>query len=423
MGASPATFGFAFRGARIVPAVIDSLAFHYGLGSIPGHRLLFGGCSAGAIGAMNNLDAVAAQAASLPFPVETKGFLDAAALVNILPAAWPWSNDLIPLQTLVYWLVSNVQPTFPASCTALYSGVESWKCLWSSFRLPLLSTPYFTNAVQYDDFLIQYETNNLAPHDAPQTAFVDSFQTAYLALIKDLPAGTGVFSPTCLVHCLSGQATYSNFQILDSDAGSNVSMADALDAWYFGNQTVSVVSKCEGWKCTEQCGVVGWGASIPCNIGITQDCVSVALPGSLPDEPAPATEDAPQVVPGDSLPPAPPGVPSAPFAPRLAPPPAAIFLRMGPKSAAPIGGQSADISSDTFAPALSSPTSSVAAGQRKGRVQMLAGGALVAALLALGLALGGMRRSPPPLPSRVKYTHATGDVDLAVRQMPTAPRR
>ena len=178
VAASDATWGFNFRGARIAAAVITSLATSYGMGATPGQRLLFGGCSAGAIGAMNVLDAVAAQAAT--YGVSTSGFLDAAALVDIYPAAWPWSRDLIPLQTLVSWLVALVQPTFPAACTALYpaGGTTAWKCLWSSYRLPLLTTPFFTNAVQFDDFLIQYSSDNLGPHDAEQTAYMDSFQTA-----------------------------------------------------------------------------------------------------------------------------------------------------------------------------------------------------------------------------------------------------
>ena len=63
MGDSPAsnsTFGYAFRGRRIVAAVIQSLMADKGM--VAGHRMLFGGCSAGAIGAMINLDSVAAIA-------------------------------------------------------------------------------------------------------------------------------------------------------------------------------------------------------------------------------------------------------------------------------------------------------------------------------------------------------------------------
>ena len=50
----------------------------HGLGSKQGTRLLFGGCSAGAIGAMNNLESVAS---TMPGNVQTWGFVDGAALL------------------------------------------------------------------------------------------------------------------------------------------------------------------------------------------------------------------------------------------------------------------------------------------------------------------------------------------------------
>ena len=86
-GASSATYGYNFRGARIVAATITDLLQNRGMDA-PGQQLLFGGCSAGAIGAMNNLESVAGM---LPPTVTMRGFLDAAALLDIQPAGWPWS--------------------------------------------------------------------------------------------------------------------------------------------------------------------------------------------------------------------------------------------------------------------------------------------------------------------------------------------
>ena len=281
--------GFAFRGARIVRAVIDSLVADKGMGATPGQRLLFGGCSAGAIGAMSNLDSVAAQ---VPAGLQVHGFLDAAALVDIYPTGWDWSPDLVPLQTLVAELVSFISPVFPTACTALYNGDNTWKCLWSSYRLPLVQTPYFANAVQFDDFEIQYETDNLGPSTPQQLAFVDSFQPAFLALIASLPAGTGVYSPTCLVHCISGQITFSSFLV------NGVSMNDALNAWYFNATPTSVVSACQGWACTSQCGYTPQG--LPCNMGTTTSggtCIADQLPTSSPNEAAAATDNMVQELP------------------------------------------------------------------------------------------------------------------------------
>ena len=110
-GASAATFGYSFRGSRIVAAVMQDLQQSLGLGKVPGTRLLFGGCSAGAIGAMNNIEAVAAAA---PPGVEVMGFLDGAALLNIQPTAWTWSPTLLPLQSLSARPAADSSPSAPA---------------------------------------------------------------------------------------------------------------------------------------------------------------------------------------------------------------------------------------------------------------------------------------------------------------------
>lgn len=318
VAASNATFGYSFRGRRIVRATITALAANFGLGSTLRQRMLFGGCSAGAIGAMSNLDLVAEQVKSLTFPVEVMGLLDAAALVDVYPAGWPWSPDLLPLQTLMSWLVEVIDPVFPADCVALYSGSDSWKCMWSSYRLPLVQTPFFTNAVQTDDFFLQFNMDNLAPSTPAQFSFVQSVQDAYLDLFQQLPLGTGLYSPTCLVHCLMAQATYYQFTVNGQTPGQ------ALSAWYFDKEPTSVVSACQGWTCTEQCGVTTWGASIPCNMG-PPTCEALVLPTYLNTTPGPASSEAEVILPGDDVgpgseavaPPPPPPSPPAPPPPEL----------------------------------------------------------------------------------------------------------
>ncbi len=148
MAASPDTFNYAFRGARIVAATITDLLNKQGMGSTPGARLLFSGCSAGAIGAMNNLESVAAQ---LPPTVTLHGMLDAAALLDIAPTGWAWSPLLEPLQSLIAKVVAFTNPVFPAACTDAFPG-ETWKCLIGQYRMPMItSVPFFVNAPQFDE--------------------------------------------------------------------------------------------------------------------------------------------------------------------------------------------------------------------------------------------------------------------------------
>jgi hypothetical protein len=145
--ASNATFGYTFRGSRIVAAVMTGLMKTQGLGSKPGQRLLFGGCSAGAIGAMNNIEAVAAM---MPATVQTWGFLDGAGLLDIQPRGWNWRPELETLQSLMASMLGFTQPIFPAYCSQLFPG-ELYKCLIGQYRMPLITAvPYFVNVPQYD---------------------------------------------------------------------------------------------------------------------------------------------------------------------------------------------------------------------------------------------------------------------------------
>jgi hypothetical protein len=137
--------------------------------------------------------------------------------------------------------------------------------------MPMLSAvPFFINAPQFDEFELMYDTDNYAPATPAQYAFVEEFQTGTLALIRSLPPGTGVFSPTCLVHCLSGQATFTQLNV------AGTTFEQALSGWYFGTSSnVQAVSDCTGWQCTSQCGVSAQ-TGLPCNAG-TASCDPIQL--------------------------------------------------------------------------------------------------------------------------------------------------
>ena len=384
VAASSATWDFTFRGARIARAIITSLVNDYGMGSTPGQRLLFGGCSAGAIGAMNNLDAVAAMA---PPGLQVQGLLDAASLIDIRPSAWPFSNELLPLQTQIAALVNAINPTFEPNCAARYTGAAAWKCLLGQYRMPLLTTPFFANMPQIDDFEIQYDSecvpvsgacscsvtdcvfcSNLAPSTPAQYAFVATFQQKVLALIAALPTGTGVFSPTCLVHCLSGQESYQSLMV------GNWSMSTALDAWYFNDEPVRVISPCLGWNCTSACGATNNG--IPCNIGTgykATECYPLNLPTTSPDEPAPSTSLVGVAIPGDTS-------SSDGSAPPSPPPPAAVATLLRLVSRTPPIAASASSVAYAMPPAPGPRKAS----SRATSVMMLGGVSAVA--LALGAA-------------------------------------
>ena len=129
--ASSSTFGFAFRGSRIVTAAIAALTQYNGLGASGGpERLLFAGCSAGGRGVLTNLDAVAAavpsnvrvqgmvrarRAAPLPAhlvvpPLTLRCLqLDAAAWVDVQPII----PNMLTLQQMTQDLYGFTSPPIP----------------------------------------------------------------------------------------------------------------------------------------------------------------------------------------------------------------------------------------------------------------------------------------------------------------------
>lgn len=84
------TYGWFFKGQRIIEATLAVLEQDFGLGSVPNSRLLFGGCSAGARGAMFNLDYVPDM---VPDTVDVRGFFDSPLWVYVAP----FLPSIIPL--------------------------------------------------------------------------------------------------------------------------------------------------------------------------------------------------------------------------------------------------------------------------------------------------------------------------------------
>jgi len=128
------TYGYQFRGARIVDAVLASLVSTKGMGASGPARLLFGGCSAGGRGAAFSLDYVDAaleRAGAAPGAVTVYGLLDAALWIDVPPEF----DGIVSQQCQTAALAEMVNATrLGDACMAAYPGVESWKCLFGEYR-------------------------------------------------------------------------------------------------------------------------------------------------------------------------------------------------------------------------------------------------------------------------------------------------
>ena len=78
-----------------------------------------------------------------------------------------------------------------------------------------------------------------------------------MRLFGELPSNEGLYSSTCLIHCLSSNADWYQFTT------DGVSLAHAVGQWFFQDQDVHTVSTCQGWDCTLQCSGGPWEPTNP----------------------------------------------------------------------------------------------------------------------------------------------------------------
>ncbi len=134
-----------FRGAPTVYAVFRDLMATQGLAA--GAKLLFGGCSAGARGAMVHLDNVVAMLAQEG--IEARGLLDSGLWVDFPPITDTGMAGTLLNQAEDVYGFANVSSVISADCAAAYPNQE-WMCLFGQYRMPFVQSDYFVSMSQFD---------------------------------------------------------------------------------------------------------------------------------------------------------------------------------------------------------------------------------------------------------------------------------
>jgi len=237
------SYGWAFKGQRIIESTFAVLQAHFGLGSLPSSRLLYSGCSAGARGAMFNIDFIRPF---IPADMELRGFLDSPMWVDELPRL----ATTVPLENqtqAVYHLVNATAVLDPACLQAytrvispgVYDSSEGWKCLYGQYRIPFLRTPFLISASQFDLFQLPYNEAAQPPYTGAELTYADGFQQAVRAVMSTLPTaqqpGSAAYSSACFKHCTSDLNTFWTVKIGD------LNLKDYLSYWYFGGDTPAAV--------------------------------------------------------------------------------------------------------------------------------------------------------------------------------------
>lgn len=220
--------GWAFKGQRIVEAMLAIAAANLGMGQLPNTRLLFGGCSAGARGAMFNLDYVQAL---VPAGIEVRGFLDSPMWVDVVP----FESNITSLENETQAIFDLVNPTarLGTGCAGYYPQEEQWKCLFGQYRIQFVETPYLLSASQFDHYQLPYDMGSMPPWNETQLEYADSFQVAVRDVVTFLPLahqpGSAVFSSACFRHCTSNTGDFYGIYV------GPYNLKDYLALWYYGS--------------------------------------------------------------------------------------------------------------------------------------------------------------------------------------------
>lgn len=199
------SFGWQFRGEAVVKETLRDLVVNRGLGAGPKrHRLIFGGGSAGARGAMVHLDYVSEMLGDVAGNVDVVGFLDSPLYLDIpSPAGSTFPNYGFGKQTAGVYGFANVSH-LGEEC-AVANADAQWKCMFGQYRMPFVKTPYMLVASQND----AYQLGNLVQH-MPSTdddiAYAENFAALTVDLLntlKGINPASAFYSWACYNHMTS----------------------------------------------------------------------------------------------------------------------------------------------------------------------------------------------------------------------------
>ena len=89
---------------------------------------------------------------------------------------------------------------------------------------------------------VLYDLGGAPPQTPPQVQFADLFQASTVAALGSaVGPQNGVFSTTCLVHCLTVPTAVLYTEYLANGVG----LATAIGAWYFNGTAVVNINKCQ----------------------------------------------------------------------------------------------------------------------------------------------------------------------------------
>lgn len=247
------------RASVLRRAIFRDLVSAHGLGSAAGTRVMYGGCSAGARGALFNLDHVAKKLLpSLVKPpsnlARVGGLLDSAFWVDLTPLD-PTVTSFADQARDVFAL-ANASVSETSACAAAYPGAAGWHCIFGQYAVPFLQSDFILHAFQYDLFQLQSDTKVQVPDKTPaQRAYCETFRNATRAaasadvITPNGPGHNAAHLPACFKHCNTQGSTFATLKT------NGVSLQSAVVSWFFGEGSAPQfnVENCTGFNCGTDC--------------------------------------------------------------------------------------------------------------------------------------------------------------------------
>jgi hypothetical protein len=215
-----------------------SLDRNEALGAAPGTRVVFGGCSAGARGALFNLDRVALEI--MPALVQENGgslarvggLLDSAFWMDLAP--FDASKTSFAQQSKEVVALANATSSDASACAKAYPG-ELWKCIFGQYAVPFLRADFFLHAYQYDLFQLEGDTGVPVPDKTgAERAYCELFRNSTRSSFasdvvqQDGPGKNAGLLPACFKHCNTEGSTFGTL------ATNGVTLEAAVATWFFG---------------------------------------------------------------------------------------------------------------------------------------------------------------------------------------------
>lgn len=271
-GASNETFGWHFRGKRIVVEVLEQLHRRHGLGDDT-ETLLLTGTSAGGAGVLTNADDVAAM---------LKRFAPQARFAGEMNAGWFVDTpSLRHCQQLPDCPEDDpsLSPTTPGdqfrlgmalwagrpnhNCAKAFGEKDAWRCYLGVSGYPFVTSRLMVSQSQTDCWPLAWAGAALAPtqaapdwcavdlqHKSPEAeTFAWQFRQQIATQLGEITGGNALFSPVCYLHEVAWHQHIRN-------ASLSCTRAQVLGDWLFQRSSSCgplVLDNCEGVECTTHC--------------------------------------------------------------------------------------------------------------------------------------------------------------------------